>query len=316
MATTTDQLGGYITTPTPQYGSGAYGAVPGAVGIPPSIYSQIGTIDPNLADQTGTANTTILNELQGQLSPETIASIQQHAGQFGASSGMPGSQFAGNYGQMQLGQSVEKQQQQGLSDYLKMLQGTGATLTPQQLAAQIASSNATLASAPNPTAAANQQMTDWQTKFNAAAGGGAGGVRAPNPAGGGGSPMAGSTGAFAGGGAATAYDPYATGQSFAGDISNPNSAWWNDPSGNTSGYQPTSSGYLNDPSLNTTQPASTSDPYYNSGAGVQNWGSLYDPNAVTNTDPFASLYTDPSAGIATDPMAGNISDPTSAWWNP
>lgn len=115
-----DPLGGYATTPTPQSGSGAYGSVPGSVSIPPSIYEQLGSIDPQLADQTGTLNTTILNELSGQLSPETIATIQQNAAQFGAQSGMPGSQFAGNAGLTQLGQSVEKQQTQGESDYLNM----------------------------------------------------------------------------------------------------------------------------------------------------------------------------------------------------
>jgi hypothetical protein len=165
-----DPLGGYVTNPGTQSGSGAYGSVPGAINIPPNIYQQLGTVDPQLAAQTGSLNETILNELQGELSPETINQMQQKAAQFGVSSGMPASQFAGQYGQYMLGQNVEQNQRQGIQDYLSMLKGVGATLTPQQLAAEIASRNATMSAAPNPAAAAQQQMQDWQNRFNQMAG--------------------------------------------------------------------------------------------------------------------------------------------------
>ena len=187
-----DPLGGYNTDPAYQAGAGAYGKVPGSIDIPPNIYQQIGTIDPLLGEQTGTANQSILSELHGDLSNETLAALQQNAAQFGVKSGMPRSQFAGYYGMSGLKDTREARQQQGLQDYLAMLKGTGATLTPQQLAAEIASRNAAMRAAPDPKAAADQQMADWQSKFQAAAGGptpganGGGGYRVtPSPAGGG-----------------------------------------------------------------------------------------------------------------------------------
>lgn len=291
MATTDtyayDPLGGYATNPTPQTGSGAYGSVPGAIQIPPNIYQQIGTIDPDLANQTGTMNTTILNELQGQLSPETISAIQQNAAQFGVATGMPGSQFAGNYGLEQLGQSVEKQQQQGESDYLKMLQGTGATLTPQQLAAQIASSNATMAAAPNPTQAAQQQMSDWQNKFNQAAGGG--GIRPGNPAGGTGAGMNLSNLGYGGGGGG--------------------SAGGGNPSLSTAAYDYTSNGWQRygsgwiDPNSGQTYDNFANPTGQLSETGAGTWGS-------TGQAMAAGKYTDPQTGTqyTWDPTQG-------AWYN-
>jgi hypothetical protein len=175
MATTTTGYTvpyNYNIDPNPTSGSGSpYGAVPGNIGIPPNIYEQLGAINPELANQTGTANQNIMSELRGELSPETLAALQNNAAQFGAKSGMPGSQFQGYYGLSGLKDTIEGRQRQGEEDYLAMLKGVGATLTPQQLAADIASRNATMRAAPDPLAAANQQMQDWQNKFNQTAGG-------------------------------------------------------------------------------------------------------------------------------------------------
>ena len=185
----------YNTNPSPRTGQGAYGLVPGAIGIPPTTYSQVGDIYPNQAAQTGQLSSNIGNELAGQLSPETIAALQQHAAQFGVQSGMPGSQFSGNQGLAQLGLNTEALQQQGQKDYLSASQELGGMQTPQSLAAEIASSNATLGAAPDPAQAASEQLGQWMAKFNAASGG-KGGYRLNSAAPSGG--PAGGTGSYAG----------------------------------------------------------------------------------------------------------------------
>lgn len=177
----------YNISPAPGGGQGPYGAVPGPLGVPPSEWEQVAAVYPGLAEQAGTASQNINSELMGELSPETIAQLQQHAAQFGLKSGMPGSQFQGQQGLFRFGQDVEAQKRQGLQDLLAASKGFGSMLTPQALLAEIASRNATMNAAPNPTAAAQQQMADWQQRFNAAQG--AAGNRGPG----------GGTGAYAGG---------------------------------------------------------------------------------------------------------------------
>lgn len=158
---------GFDLTPGPQTGQGPYGTVPGPIGIPPNYWQQMKGIYP-VAGQAGQAASVIGSQLAGQLSPETIAALQRNAAQFGAASGMPLSQFVGNQGLVQLGQNVEATQQAGLTNYQNMLRALSGTLTPQELSAQIAARNATMAAAPDPRAAAEQQMADWMSKFNLA----------------------------------------------------------------------------------------------------------------------------------------------------
>lgn len=271
MAQTTTATDPYNLTASPQSGSGAYGSVPGAIGIPPNTFQQVGAVYPGLSDQAGQMSSNVNNELMGQLSPETIAQLQQHAAQFGISSGMPGSQFQGNQGLTQLGLNVEGVQRQGQQDYLSALAGIGNTQTPQSLAADIANRNSTLAAAPNPQEAAAQQMQDWQTKFNATQGAGAGGG-SRGPAGGtmgGASNPAAGTGTFnpaSGGGAASPSSPRA----------------YTDSRGQT--WQLGSDGLYHNPQTGASQPANT---YTDQNA------SYYDPLGVMGTF-GGDAYTPPN----------------------
>jgi hypothetical protein len=184
----------YNVNPAPTTGATAWGQVPGQIGIPPSEYDQVASAYPGQAAQTSLLSSNIGSELAGSLSPQTIAALQQHAAQFGAASGMPGSQFSGNQGLASLGLNVEATQRQGGQDLLAAEKGIGSMQTPQDLAASIASANANLGAAPDPQKAAEAQMGQWMAKFNASAGagrGGGGGARSAGPSGG--------TGA---------YDPY------------------------------------------------------------------------------------------------------------
>lgn len=147
-------LSGYNLNPGTQSGSGPYGAVPGPVTAPPSIYQQTAKVNPALGKQTAQQGQNVLNELSGVLSPETLQNIQQHAAEMGVASGMPGSQF-GQFGELRsIGLDSQALQHQGLQDYLGSLQGIGASQLSPNLIAEIATNNAMMRAAPNPEEAA------------------------------------------------------------------------------------------------------------------------------------------------------------------
>lgn len=158
---------GYDIAPAPTAGTGPYGQVPGVIGVPPNYWEQMSSIYP-VAGQAGQASNVIGNQLAGQLSPEEIAAYQTYGAQFGVKSGSPMSGFAGRAGLLNVGRGVAETQQAGLTNYQNMLRALSGTLTPQELAAQIASRNATMRAAPDPQQAAEQQMQDWMTKFQMA----------------------------------------------------------------------------------------------------------------------------------------------------
>jgi hypothetical protein len=123
------------------------------VGVPPSLWQQAGSAIPGLGGLTSQASQNIMGELKGQLSPETIQMIQDHAASFGVGAGMPGSGFAINTGLRSLGLTAEQLQQQGLQNYLSTIQGVGGLQQNPALMAQIATQNAIWNSAPDPAAA-------------------------------------------------------------------------------------------------------------------------------------------------------------------
>jgi len=165
----------YNINPGTQSGSGAYGAVPGAIGLP-NPAEDLAALYPNLTGANTQVSQNIMGELKGELSPETINSIQDEAARFGVASGMPGSGLSGNRGLRNLGLSVENLQGKGLSDYLSALTGISHTQTVSpELQSTIAGRNAEMAAAPNPQEAA-------QRLEQLARGGGSGG---PSPWGGG-----------------------------------------------------------------------------------------------------------------------------------
>lgn len=171
----------YNLSPAPSLGRGAYGLVPGQIGVPPNRYEGIQSIYPNLSRLTGGAGDVIQHEIAGELSPETVNSIQDEAARFGIKSGMPLSGFAGNRGLRNLGLNVGQTQRQGVQDYNSMLSSLAPLTTDPTLAAQIAASNAQLGAAPNPEANARAQLDAWMRAANMAAqagrgpGGGTGG---------------------------------------------------------------------------------------------------------------------------------------------
>jgi hypothetical protein len=149
---------GFNLSPSPQGGQGAFGKVPGDIGLP-TPQADLAAIYPNLSAQTGQLSGNIMSELQGTLSPETINSIQDNAARFGVSMGSPGSPFAGAQGLKNLGLSVEQQQKGGLADYLNAITGISKTQTVSpELQTQIAEQNSVWNAAPDPAAASAEQL--------------------------------------------------------------------------------------------------------------------------------------------------------------
>lgn len=164
--TPASSLANYNINPGYQSGQGAYGQVPGPIGIPPSTYQQATTTLPGLGQAGTLATNSILSELQGDISPQALRNIQDAAAQFGVSSGMPGSNamantLASNKALLGNYRTTEQLQQQGLQNYANILGAVGQQQTNPALAAEIAAHNAQLGAAPNPQAAAQQQLANY-----------------------------------------------------------------------------------------------------------------------------------------------------------
>ena len=145
----------FSLNPTPTQGSDTtFGMVPGAIGIPPSVWQQEQQI-PGVSAATTAETGNINSELAGQLSPGTTENLEDSAAARGLSLGQ-----GGNTGLVDetllktLGLTQEELQQAGSTNLNSFLSTSGGMQTSQDLAATIASSNATNAAAANPTLAA------------------------------------------------------------------------------------------------------------------------------------------------------------------
>lgn len=172
---TTTGTSAFNPSPAPRGGQGAFGMVPGAIGLP-NPQGDLAGVYPNLSGQTAQLSKNISSELAGELSPETVNMIQDKAARFGITSGSPLSQFAGAAGLKNLGLSVEQQQKGGLADYLNAITGIQKTQTVSpELQAEIAMQNAVYNAAPDPAMAAKEQQ-DLLDKYLAETRGPAGGT--------------------------------------------------------------------------------------------------------------------------------------------
>jgi hypothetical protein len=148
----------YNLSPAPRAGQGAFGKVPGTIGLP-NPQADLAGVYPNLSGANAQVSKNIMGELSGELSPETIKTIQDQAARFGVMSGSPLSQFAGAAGLKNLGLSVEQQQKGGLADYLNAITGISKTQTvTPELQSEIAMQNAVYNAAPDPAAAAAEEQ--------------------------------------------------------------------------------------------------------------------------------------------------------------
>lgn len=135
----------------------AFGSRPADIPMP-NPFGDLSSLYPNLSGTNSQVSQNVLNELNGQLSPGTINNIRNNAASFGVSTGMPGSQFAGDSGLRQLGLQTEQLQDQGLQDYLAGITGISKTQTVDPaLQTDVNTQNSIWNAAPDPAAAAAQQ---------------------------------------------------------------------------------------------------------------------------------------------------------------
>ena len=154
MAASVPSLAPYNVNPSPQGGTGPYGAVPAPIDLPPSQYQQASTVLPGLPQLTAQAGGVVQSQLQGQLSPDVLNQIKNQSAVWGQNSGMPGSGLGNNLSLASLGLTSLGEQQSGLQNYQNLLTGLGSQLLNPSLESDIASRNANLAAAPDPAAAA------------------------------------------------------------------------------------------------------------------------------------------------------------------
>lgn len=147
-------------------GRTAYGSVPGPIGVPANIFSQLSGAVPNFGANTAGTGNVISSELAGTVSPGTMNALKTGAAQFGVASGMPGSGLEQNQLFGNIAGFSEAQQRKGVQDYLSEVGALGPTMTNPNLAAEISARNADLAAAPDPRLAAEQAFNDWLRGFN------------------------------------------------------------------------------------------------------------------------------------------------------
>lgn len=113
--------------------SDIYGTRVGQIPLP-DPYDDLSRIIPGLPGLNAAGGAAILNKLKGQLSPETLAMMQNHQASTAARSGMPGANVIPgslNYNRSlrDIGRTVEDTQSKGVSELLPFLQTLSSTQT-------------------------------------------------------------------------------------------------------------------------------------------------------------------------------------------
>ena len=171
--------GAFSLNPTPTNGSGTtFGMVPGAIGAPDSIWEQTQAI-PGMKTATAQNVGNINSELLGQLSPGTTEGLQDAAAARGQSLGQGGNTGLVNETLLKtLGLTKEQLEQAGGQNYNQFLSTSGSQQQNPALMSEIASRNAEMAAAPDPTLAAEEAISLGQGSgggFSSGKGGGGGG---------------------------------------------------------------------------------------------------------------------------------------------
>lgn len=294
----------YNINPAPQAGKGTFGEVPGPIGLP-DPYSDLSRVYPNLGGTNQELSNAIMSKLKGELSPATIAAIQDTAAKYGVSSGMPGSGLSFNKSLRDLGLASEAVQQQGLQAYGALMPVISNTQTVRpETQIGVADRNALFNAAPNPTMANNNARELFEMYLNrmGQSNGPAGGTGSYRPSptsmgslwatiGGGGNGGYSAPSMFYYGGGGTNNTPPANNNST-------NNDWWWSPEASWNAT-PTTSGI---PTTNVTpwSPSPSSTDLYPGGPSLDDLlsPSYSDWSNPTETSDYASYdpyYDDPLA---------------------
>lgn len=167
-------LPNYNINPKAQAGQGAYGKVPGTIGLPADTFTQVNQAVP-AATKTATGAANVINsEVAGQVTPETQNLLQNKAAERGVAGGVQGSDFSTHNFLQSLGLDAQALQHTGVSDYLSFLTGVGQAQTDPNLAVNVATQNALDSAAPDPQAAAEAQLGAFYAGANPPSGATAG----------------------------------------------------------------------------------------------------------------------------------------------
>lgn len=163
----------FTLNPAPHAGTGPFGQVPGPLGVP-DAFGNLSKPIPNLAQLNAGASGNILSNLHGQLSPDTLAAIQDAGARFGVASGMPGSGLAQNRTLRDVGLTSQQLQAQGVQQYNPFVSTVANTQTVRpETQIGVAETNAINASAPDPAAQssyAEQLFAKYLESINPAGG--------------------------------------------------------------------------------------------------------------------------------------------------
>lgn len=175
----------YDINPAPQGGVGAFGLVPGPVGLPSPAADLTAQI-PDLPAINKQASQNIYSQMLGRLSPGMMAQLQDAAATQANAGGMAGTnKLAGSlYGNLDLLKNIlssEQLQQMGLQNYNAFVPTVSKTQTvsPETQIA-LAERNATTGAAPNPQAAASYAeslFNRYMQRFGGGPASGTGGYR-------------------------------------------------------------------------------------------------------------------------------------------
>jgi hypothetical protein len=167
-------MAAYNINPTPQQGQGAFGSVPGVLGMP-NPAADLGSQLPGLTGLNTTASGDIMAQLQGQLSPGTLNALKSASAVYGQNWGMPGSGFETNALMGNIAGFSEGQVNKGIANYNSLIPTVSSTQTVSPaLQTEISTQNALNAAAPNPGQAASyaQSLFDKYLKQLRGPGGG------------------------------------------------------------------------------------------------------------------------------------------------
>lgn len=160
---------GFNLSPTPTQGNGAFGLVPGQLGLPNpagDLQAQI----PGLAGLNANASGVINSYLRGQLPQDVQNAIQDASATYGVTSGMPGSGLQRNRTARDLGLTSLDLTGRGLSAYGPFVGAVSGTQTVRpELQSQIAEINAINRAAPSPAAAASHAEALYNRYLNSLA---------------------------------------------------------------------------------------------------------------------------------------------------
>lgn len=162
---------GFNVSPPPTTGQGAFGMVPGQLGMP-DPFGDISGVYPGLKSANQAISRNIASELSGSLSPQTTNALWDIANRFGVASGMPGAGLFSNAFLGNIAGAIEGRKRQGLEDYSRFVPTLAGTQTVQPaLQTQIALQNAVNAAAPDPSQSASYAQQLFNRYANSLGGG-------------------------------------------------------------------------------------------------------------------------------------------------